>query len=169
MNSNLKFWEDLKSGRFASMVKESSKGQSLNNSREAYHVLKPLFAQQADVEQAYFIFFDGQNRVLSIEKLFSGSITAAAIYPREVVKRLITLRSSAFLMSHNHPSGNTDPSPEDQSITMQVGIATRAIHVAFHDHMIIGDGYFSMADAGWMKKIQDRLTELMNPITFNYP
>ena len=164
MNDNSKFWEDLKSGRFASMVKESCKGQMLNNSRQVYNVLKPLYAQQDDVEQAFFVFFDGQNRVLSIEKLFSGSITAAAIYPREVVKRLIELKASAFLMAHNHPSGTTDPSAEDQSITMQVGIATRAIHVAFHDHMIIGDGYFSMADAGWMKKIQDRLTELMSPL-----
>ena len=169
MSGNDRFWEDLKSGRFASLVKESSKGKRLNNSREAYHVLKPLFAKQDDVEQAYFIFFDGQNRVLSIEKLFSGSITSASIYPREVVKRLIELKATAFLMAHNHPSGNTEPSPEDQSLTMQIGIATRAIHVAFHDHMIVGDGYFSMADAGWMKKIQDRLIELMNPDTIKCP
>jgi len=52
---------------------------------------------------------------------------------------------------------------------MQVGIATRAIHVAFHDHLIIGDGYFSMADAGWMQKIQNRLTELMSPISVENP
>ncbi|MBC8466148.1 DNA repair protein RadC, partial [bacterium] len=37
------FWQDLKSGRFASMVKESCKGQSVNNSREVYNIMKPIF------------------------------------------------------------------------------------------------------------------------------
>jgi len=52
---------------------------------------------------------------------------------------------------------------------MRVRIATRAIDVAFHDHIIVGEGYYSMADAGWMKKISNRLTELMNPVVAEKP
>ena len=80
--------------------------------------------------------------------MFSGSITAASIYPREIVKRLINQKASAFLVAHNHPSGNTKPSDEDKTITIKIGIAAAAIDVAFHDHIIIGDGYHSMADTG---------------------
>lgn len=157
------FWEDLKSGRFVSMVKETSKGRSVNNSREVYNIMKPLFAEQPDVEQVYLIFLDAKNIILSIDKMFSGTLTSSTIYPREIVKRIIHLGAGAFLMVHNHPSGDPEPSPEDLAVTMKVGIATGAIDVVFHDHMIIGNWYYSMADSGWMKKVSNALAQLTNP------
>ena len=155
------FWEDLKSGRFASMVKESAKGQRLSNSNEVYHILKPLFAEVDDVETVYGIFLDANNRILAIEKLFTGSISAASIYTRELVKHLIRHKATAFLLAHNHPSGQTTPSKEDKSITMKIGIASASIDVSFHDHIIIGDGYYSMADNGWMKTVYERFNNLL--------
>jgi DNA repair protein RadC len=155
------FWEDLKSGRFASMVKESSKGQSVSNSREVYNIMKPMFAEKDDVEAVYCIFIDAKNNILGIEKVFSGSLTASAIYPREIVKRLLKLKASAFVMVHNHPSGDLTPSIEDKSITIKVGIAAASIDVSFHDHIIIGDGYHSMADTGWLKKVSSRFSNLL--------
>jgi len=160
MNDTLQFWQDLKSGHFVSMVKEAAKGKRLSNSQEVYNVLKPMLAEEDDVEKVYIIFLDAQNKILAIEKLFSGSITAASIYPREIVKRLINLKASAFVMAHNHPSTDTTPSAEDKSITIKVGIAAASIDVAFHDHIIIGDGYHSMADNGWLKKITNRYSSL---------
>jgi len=46
MNNQSTFWEDLKSGRFVSIVKEASNGQILSNSREVYNVMKPMFAEK---------------------------------------------------------------------------------------------------------------------------
>ena len=161
MNDKAKFWKDLTSGRFVSMVKESSKGQSLSNSVQAYHVLKPLFAEEDDVEKVYFIFLDGQNKILGIENLFTGSIQVCSIYPREVVKRLISLKAGAFLMGHNHPSGDVTPSPEDKSISIKVGIAAASIDVQFHDHLIVGDGYHSMADSGWLRSVTRQFSNLL--------
>jgi DNA repair protein RadC len=156
------FWEELKSGRFASMVKESSKGQCVANSQQVYNIMKPLFAENSDVETVYCIFLDTKNKILGIEKMFSGSIAASAVYPREIVKRLIALKASAFVMVHNHPSGEVTPSVEDQSITIRVGIAAASIDVSFHDHIIIGNGYQSMADTGWLKKVSSRFSNLLN-------
>ena len=161
MNDKSRFWKDLTSGRFVSMVKESSKGQSLSNSQEAYNILKPLFAEEDDIEKVYFIFLDGQNKVLGIENLFTGSITACNVYPREVVKRLIGLQASAFLMGHNHPGGDVSPSAEDRSMSIKVGIAAASIDVQFHDHIIVGDGYHSMADTGWLKSVSRRFASLL--------
>jgi DNA repair protein RadC len=161
MNDKLQFWQDLKSGRFASMVKESARGQRLSNSREAYNVLKPMLAENDDIEKVYVIFLDAQNKILAIEKMFSGSITAASIYNREIVKRLIQLKASAFVMAHNHPSADTTPSAEDKYITIKIGIAAASIDVAFHDHIIIGDGYYSMADNGWLKEITNKFSKLL--------
>ena len=155
------FWQDLKSGHFASMVKETSKGQRVSNSAEVYNIMKPLFAKEVDVEKVYLIFLDAQNKILGIEKLFSGSITSSTIYGREIVKRLIILKATAFLLIHNHPSGHTTPSKEDKSITIKAGIAAASIDVLLHDHIIIGDGYHSMADSGWMNKVSDRFSNLL--------
>ena len=69
MSTQEQFWQDLRSGKFISMVKESAKGQRLSNSQEAYNVLKPMLAEEDDIEKVYFIFLDAQNKILAIEKL----------------------------------------------------------------------------------------------------
>lgn len=155
------FWNDLKSGRFASMVKESSKGQAVNNSQEVYNIMKPLFAKDDDVEAIYCIFVDAKNYILGIEKMFSGSITASMVYTREIIKSLISFKATAFIMVHNHPSGDTNPSAEDKSITIKVGIAAASIDVSLHDHIIAGNGFHSMADSGWLKKVSSRFSNLL--------
>jgi len=163
MNDSMQFWEDLKSGRFVSMVKESSKGKSLSNSQEVYNVFKPIFEEEDDVEKVYIIFLDTKNKILAIENVFSGTIAASAIYTREIVKRLIQLKASAFVMTHNHPSGDTTPSAEDLSITLKAGIAAASIDVTLHDHIIIGNGYHSMADSGWLKNVSSRFSDIIRP------
>ena len=161
MNNQSTFWKDLKSGHFVSMVKESSKGQALSNSREVYNVMKPLFAETDDVESVYCIFLNAKNRILAIEKMFSGTISASAIYPRELVKRILALKSTAIVLTHNHPSGSVEPSAEDKAITVRMAIALASIDVALHDHIIIGDGFHSMADSGFLKGVGRRFKDLL--------
>ncbi|MDA9762238.1 JAB domain-containing protein [Desulfobacterales bacterium] len=159
------FWNDLKSGRFASMVKDSAKGKPLSNSGEAYNILKPMFAEEDDIEKAYFIFMDAKNNILAIENLFKGTITASAIYPREIIKRAIILKSTAFIMAHNHPSGDTNPSSEDEFITRKITLAASSIDVQFHDHIIIGEGYHSMADSGLLSRLKSDFNKVLDDNT----
>jgi len=161
MNNSKTFWKDLKSGHFASMVKETAQGQMLSNSREVYHVMKPLFAETDDVEKVYCIFLDAKNRIIGIEMMFAGTISASTIYTRELIKRIITLKSTAIVLVHNHPSGCAEPSIEDKTITMKVAIALASVDVALHDHIIIGDGYHSMADSGWLSGVGRRFKDLL--------
>ena len=161
MTQKTKFWKDLKSGRFLSMVKEASKGQYVSNPREVYNVVKPLFAEHDDVECVYSIFLDGQNKILSIEKMFIGSIGSSPIYTRELIKRIIALRATSIVLTHNHPSGCTQPSLEDKTITLKIGIALASIDVVFNDHIIIGDGYHSMADTGYMENVHKRYKNIL--------
>ncbi len=161
MKNSPTFWEDLKSGHFVSMVKETSQGQTLSNSQEVYNVMKPLFAENDDVETVYCIFLNAKNRILAIEKIFSGTISSSVIYPRELVKRIIAHKSSAIVLTHNHPSGFVEPSPEDKAITVRMAIALASIDVILHDHIIIGDGFYSMADSGWLKSIRSRYDDLL--------
>ena len=158
-----RFWEDLKSGKFASMVGESVKAQSLSNASEVYNIVKPLFAEQDDVEVFYGIFLDAANRILAIEKLSTGTLSSSPIYPREIVKKVLAYKSSAIVFAHNHPSGKTDPSREDHAITIKLGIALDSIGVTIHDHIIVGDGYHSMADAGWLATMRQKIADLTIP------
>ena len=158
------FWEELRSGKFVSMVKESSRGKTLKSSFEAFNVLKPLFADEDDIEKMFFIFMDQKNQIILIENLFKGSISGSAIYPREIIKRIIQLKANAVVMVHNHPSGDPHPSNEDRSITLRVMLATSAIDVGVLDHIIIGESYYSMADEGIIKTMKGQLDNFMKGV-----
>ena len=155
------FWDSLKSGEFGSMVKESSKGQYLLASKEVYNMMKPIFADEDETERMYCIFLNCRNRVIAIEKMFDGTITQMAVYPRELIKRIINLKATAVILVHNHPSGDPSPSKEDKTLTMKVGVVMTGIDVSLHDHVIVGDGYYSMADSGDIKMIMDRVNDLI--------
>lgn len=159
-----KFWEDLCSGKFLSMVKESSRGRALKSSREAFCVFKPLFAKEDDVEKMYFIFMNQKNEIITVEDLFRGSIACSAVYPREVIKRIIQLKANAFVMAHNHPSGDPLPSNEDKKLTYRILLAASSVDVRFHDHLIVGDSYFSMADEGIIKTMKSRLSNFLEGV-----
>ena len=146
------------------MIKESSKGQTVSNSGEVYNILKPIF--EDDVESIYGIFLDAKNHIIAIEKLFSGSITASVVYPREIVKKVLNHKATTIVLVHNHPSGDTSPSIEDKEITGRVGFVLHAMGVPLHDHIIIGNGYHSMADTGCLKMAQKKYQEMLTGFEF---
>lgn len=93
------------------------------------------------------IFLDGQNQVIRMEELFSGSLTSSAIYPREVVKKVLEYDSASVILVHNHPSGNLRPSASDRAVTKKLQTALNAIDVSILDHLIVGgNDFFSFAD-----------------------
>jgi len=156
MSNQEQFWQDLRSGKFVSMVKESARGRKLSNATEVYNILKPIYARHPDVESMYCIFLDAKNQVLGIDKMFSGSITSAPIYPREIIKKVLSTGATSLVMAHNHPSGCVVASADDRAITVKVYVALASIDTALHDHLVIGNGFFSMADAGWLRTIADQ-------------
>lgn len=85
-----------------------------------------------------------------------------AVYPRELLKQVLKLRSTGIILVHNHPSGDPSPSREDKAITMKVAVAMTGINVALHDHVIVGDGYYSMADSGDIQMIMGRMKEIVS-------
>jgi DNA repair protein RadC len=132
------FWTELKSGKFAKLIKESSENRKITNSDEVYNVMKPLFMEEDDVEKMYGLFMNSMNHVLKIELLASGTLGESSVYPREIVKKIIQHKANYLIIAHNHPSGNVAPSPEDRMLTKAIIIATKAIDSDLLDHVIIG-------------------------------
>jgi DNA repair protein RadC len=140
------FWKDLKSGKFASMVKETARGKTVDNSEEAYNILKPLFAKEDDIEQLYCIFLNTKNQIIRIEKLFQGSINCTMIHRREIIKKVLEYKAISIILGHNHPSGDTEPSEEDLLITEKIRTAMMAIDGHLFDHIVVGNGYSCIID-----------------------
>jgi len=102
-------------------------------------------------ESFLLVLLNGQNRIISVEKLFTGTITTSAVYPREVIKFILQNNAAAVIFVHNHPSGNPQPSRDDRSITNKLISACKSIDVVVHDHIIIaGNQITSFADKGLM-------------------
>ena len=97
------------------------------------------------------LFMDSKHRMLAFEVLFRGSIDSASVYPRQVVKRVLAHNAAAVIFCHNHPSGISEPSQADRTLTQRLVKALDLIEVRVLDHFIVGDGQpLSMVERGWM-------------------
>ncbi len=95
------------------------------------------------------LFLDARHRLILFEELFHGTINCAAVYPREIVSRVLELKAAAVILAHNHPSGVAEPSRDDERITRRVKAALALVDVDVLDHLVVGNGeVVSMAERG---------------------
>ena len=95
------------------------------------------------------IFLDAQNRLISAQELFSGTLTQTSVYPREVVKSALRHNAASVIFAHNHPSGVAEPSRADEVLTQSLKQALALVDVRVLDHFIIGQGAtLSFAERG---------------------
>jgi DNA repair protein RadC len=105
----------------------------------------------ADREREVFcvMYLDTQHRMIAIDELFFGTIDAASVYPREVVKAALAVNAAAVCFSHNHPSGVVDPSEADKRITERLSQALALMDIRVLDHIIVStQGAYSFAQHG---------------------
>ena len=100
-------------------------------------------------EQFRVLFLDKKNQLIADEQLGAGTVDHAPVYPREVARRALELSALAVILLHNHPSGDPAPSPADIDMTRQIVDALRPLHIAVHDHLVVGrDGAASFKALG---------------------
>lgn len=97
------------------------------------------------------LFLDTRHHIIACEDLFFGTIDGAEVHPREVVRRAMQLNTAAIICFHNHPSGNTEPSAADRSVTNRLKQALALVDIRLLDHIVISaQGFCSMAARGWL-------------------
>jgi len=102
-------------------------------------------------EEFRVLFLDKRNQLIRDDRMGSGTVDHAPVYPREVVRRALELSASALILVHNHPSGDPTPSSADVDMTHQVVAAARALNLAVHDHLVVGSaGVASFKSLGLM-------------------
>jgi len=116
--------ETLNSTKFtnSSLVKSFLVDQMLGLEREEFHVM----------------YLTTQHQLIKSECVFQGTINAAAVYPREIVKRALELNAAAVIIAHNHPSGETTPSQADIRVTERIKQALNTVDIQLLDHIIVG-------------------------------
>ncbi len=119
------------------------------------------FIGYKDKEHFLGIFLDAKNRVVASDILFTGSLTASAVYPREVIIQALAHRAAAVIFAHNHPSGDTQPSKTDIQMTRNLVFALTPVGIIVHEHIITGgDGYYSFAAQGLITQFIQELDQL---------
>ncbi|HZU87471.1 MAG TPA: DNA repair protein RadC [Anaerolineaceae bacterium] len=93
-------------------------------------------------ENLWVLLLDTRNRVLSVEKLYVGSLNASTVLVAEVFRPAIQKNAASIIVAHNHPSGDPTPSPEDLNLTRSLVQAGKLMDIEVLDHLVIGQGKF---------------------------
>ncbi len=121
----------------------------ISSSREAYNILAPYYLEN-NHETFYVIYMLHNGKIVTIEPISHGGITGTVVDIRIIFRKALELKTvTRLIISHNHPSGNLNPSEADKQLTRRIKEAGKLFDIAVNDHIIVaGDHYFSFADQG---------------------
>ena len=119
----------------------------VNSPAEAYALVRDL--KGARKEHLIALYLDAQNRLILRETVSIGSLNTTRTHPREVLQPAIVHSALAFVLVHNHPSGNLDPSRDDLDFTRTMARAGELLGISLYDHLIVSRrGYVSLKEKG---------------------
>ena len=119
-------------------------------SKDAASILTTAFEDCMEHhEEVYALFLNRANRLIGISCIGKGGLDGAVVDIRIVLQTALKANCSSIMISHNHPSGSTQPSHQDIQITKQLEKGCSAIGIQFLDHLIMTEGHYtSFADEG---------------------
>ncbi|MBN1647755.1 MAG: DNA repair protein RadC [Spirochaetales bacterium] len=118
--------------------------------REPRDALQYL-SHYADRKQEMFICIslNGAHEVIATRVVSIGLVNRTIVHPREVFADPLKDRASAVIVAHNHPSGNTDPSLEDEEVTVRLRHTGEILGVQLLDHIIFSaEKHYSFNENG---------------------
>lgn len=111
-------------------------------------------AQIGDEDREVFLvmMLNTKNQVIGLHRAHVGSLNASIVHPREVMKPAILNNAASIIVSHQHPSGNPSPSPEDIEVTKRLVEAGQILGIEVLDHVIVSytGQYVSLKEKGYM-------------------
>lgn len=118
-----------------------------SSSEDIYQAFR--FLAQETKEHFIALHLDSKNRVICVDLVSTGSLTASIVHPREVFKSALLSSAAAMVFMHNHPGQDPTPSREDMEITTRLREAGDLLGIRILDHIIICEyNYVSFADRG---------------------
>ena len=120
----------------------------ISSSEDVYRLLSPVLSDLPH-EETWLLLLNKANRVIKKWQVSKGGINGTVVDIRMIMKEAIDSLASGMILCHNHPSGNINPSADDDIITQRLYEAGKIMDVRLLDHVIIGDRYYySYLDKG---------------------
>ena len=134
------------------VVRESSQKaevRKIRSPRDAANIFRE-YVGHADREHFVLMLLDTKNQVVGLHTVSIGDLSSSIVHPREVFKIAVLTGAASMIVAHNHPSGDTTPSPEDIAVTKRLNEAGELLGIEILDHVIIGGeiAFVSMKEKG---------------------
>jgi DNA repair protein RadC len=122
--------------------------KTVRSSKDVADFLK-LHLSDLPYEVFAVVLLNRANRIIHFEVISKGGITGTVADPRIILKLALLHGATGIILSHNHPSGNLQPSQADDQVTRNIQKAAEFMDIKLLDHLIVSDdGYYSYVDAG---------------------
>lgn len=122
--------------------------QELGSATDIYNYMHTQM-QDLDVEEFHVLLMNQAFRLIKQVRISHGGMTETAVDIRLIMKHAILNNTTVMAVCHNHPSGNTHPSTQDDKLTQQIKKACEIMRIYFLDHIIVTDGmYYSYREEG---------------------
>ena len=113
-------------------------------------LLGPEMAPLAQ-EQLRVLLLNTRNQVLGQRVVYQGNVNSSIVRPAEVFRPAVIEAVPSIIISHNHPSQDPTPSPEDAAITRELAQAGKLLGIELLDHVVIGgERFVSLKERGLM-------------------
>lgn len=123
----------------------------IRTSSDIAAVLREVFNKDTFewTEEFILLCLNQRNAVVGFYKVSSGGITGTVADPRIILTVALNCCATKIILSHNHPSGNLQPSRADEELTQKIKMAARCLDITVIDHVIItDDSFYSFSDNG---------------------
>lgn len=121
----------------------------------AAEILVPML-QGLDREHCITLNLDTKHRLIAATTVSIGSVDHTFMSPREIFRDALLHGASALVVSHNHPSGDPEPSRDDELVSRRLGQAGDLLGVEVLDHLVIGHArWVSLARRGALLDLRD--------------
>ena len=114
---------------------------SIVTPKDIHRLLGPEMSGLAQ-EQLRVLLLDIKNNVVGQRVIYQGTVNSADVRPAEVLRPAVVEAVPSIVVSHNHPSGDPTPSPEDVICTRNLAQAAKLLGIELVDHIVIGAGRF---------------------------
>jgi DNA repair protein RadC len=112
-------------------------GDIIRSCEDVFRVYRGRYSDHKQ-EEFLLLMLNNKNRVIRDEVISRGGLDSSIVHPREVFKAAIRASAAAVIFVHNHPSGNPEPSRDDELVTHRLEEAAKLLQIKVLDHVIIG-------------------------------
>ena len=117
-------------------------------SQDIFLYFHPLMCD-LPVEECWVMLLNQASRLIDALRISQGGLASTQVDVRCILREALLKRATALVLCHNHPSGNTRPSTDDDRLTQALSQAAKVMNIRMLDHLIVSDGgYYSYADEG---------------------